>query len=293
MSAKPIRSLVAALLGGILAAAGVLAVAPSQTKTVTRTVAASAGARATAPVAAQTGVLTPRQIYEQDAPSVVAIEATSDTASQNEGAFGGFFGGGAATQPTEDTGSGIVLTKSGLILTNNHVVSGASTITVQVGGSSAPVRPATLVGVSANNDLAIIKISPTGLNLAPLTFADSDAVQIGDPAYAIGNPFGLDQTLTTGVVSALNRQIQSPNNATISGVIQTDAALNPGNSGGPLLNSAGQVIGVNSQIESGSSTLGSSGGNTGIGFAVSSNTAKAVIAQITGPVAPAGTPAKT
>jgi putative serine protease PepD len=131
---------------------------------------------------------------------------------------------------------------------------------------------ATLVGEDASTDIALLKVSAN--NLKPLALADSSAVQVGDAAYAIGNPFGLDRTLTVGVVSALQREIPSPNGYSIDDVIQTDAAINPGNSGGPLFNAAGQVVGVNSQIES------RSGGNVGIGFAVPSNTVKSVIAQL-------------
>ena len=149
-------------------------------------------------------------------------------------------------------------------------------------GSSATTRKATVVGTDASADLAVLKVDPSGLELHPLVFADSSQTQIGDGAYAIGNPFGLNWTLTTGVVSALNRQISAPDGATISGVLQTDAALNPGNSGGPLLNSAGEVIGINSQIVSGSST--GQGSDTGVGFAIPSNTVKSAIQKIDGGV---------
>jgi S1-C subfamily serine protease len=134
------------------------------------------------------------------------------------------------------------------------------------------------VGTDPSTDLAVLKVDQTGLK--PLTLADSDAAEVGDPVDAIGNPFGLDRTLTTGVVSALQRQISSPNGFSIDNVIQTDAAINPGNSGGPLFNAAGQVIGVNSQIETGGSADGSQSGNVGIGFAIPSNTVKTVVGQI-------------
>jgi putative serine protease PepD len=130
-----------------------------------------------------------------------------------------------------------------------------------------------VIATDPSHDLALLKISPSGLTLHPLSLANSSATQVGDPAYAIGNPFGLNWTLTTGVVSAVNRQIKAPDEATISHVIQTDAALNPGNSGGPLINASGAVIGVNSQIAS-ASTSGGQGGSTGVGFAISSNTVK-------------------
>ena len=142
---------------------------------------------------------------------------------------------------------------------------------------TAEALDAKLVGQDASTDLALLKISAT--NLKPLTLADSSGVQVGDPAYAIGNPFGLDRTLTVGVVSALQREIDSPNGFSIDDVIQTDAAINPGNSGGPLFNAAGQVIGVNSQIES-TNTSGGQAGNVGIGFAIPANTVKNVVAQL-------------
>ena len=169
------------------------------------------------------------------------------------------------------TGSGFVVSADGYIVTNAHVVDGANgQIKAKVGDGEA--LDAKLVGQDASTDIALLKVSAS--NLKPLALADSSAVQVGDAAYAIGNPFGLDRTLTVGVVSALQREIPSPNGYSIDDVIQTDAAINPGNSGGPLFNVAGQVIGVNSQIES------SSGGNVGIGFAVPSNTVKTVISQL-------------
>src|SRR3954453_14661365 len=176
------------------------------------------------------------------------------------------------------TGSGFVISNDGYVVTNAHVVEGANgQIKVKVGDGKA--LDAKLVGQDASTDLALLKVSAT--NLKPLALGDSDSVQVGDPAYAIGNPFGLDRTLTTGVISALQREISSPNGFSIDDVLQTDAAINPGNSGGPLFNGAGQVIGVNSQIEStGSSSSGGQAGNVGIGFAIPSNTVKSVIAQL-------------
>jgi S1-C subfamily serine protease len=135
---------------------------------------------------------------------------------------------------------------------------------------------AKVIGTDPDDDLALLKVNPDGLALAPLPLGDSSTVAVGDPTYAIGNPFGLPRSLTTGVVSALQRSIQAPNNFEIDNVIQTDAPLNPGNSGGPLINAQGQVIGINSQIQTGSSGDGS----VGIGFAIPINTALAVIPQI-------------
>jgi putative serine protease PepD len=186
------------------------------------------------------------------------------------------FGSGQPQQ--RDEGAGIVLSSSGLIVTNDHVVDGATSITVSLGGSNNATRSAQLVARDSSNDLALIKINPSGLTLHPLALGDSSGVRVGDTTYAIGNPFGLDQTLTTGVVSALQRKISAPDGATIAHVIQTDAALNPGNSGGPLLDAAGQVIGINSQIASGQ-RFGGQGTNTGIGFAVPSNTVRAFVSH--------------
>ncbi len=175
------------------------------------------------------------------------------------------------------TGSGFVVSSDGYIVTNAHVVEGANgQIQAKVGDGKA--LAATLVGEDASTDLALLKVSAGGLK--PLTLGDSSGVQVGDPAYAIGNPFGLDRTLTTGVVSALQREISSPNGFSIDDVIQTDAAINPGNSGGPLFDGQGQVIGVNSQIESAGSSSGGQAGNVGIGFAIPSNTVKSVISQL-------------
>ena len=205
--------------------------------------------------------LSATEVYQQDSPGVVAITAT--------------------TAAGQDKGTGIVLNSEGLILTNDHVVQGATALQVSVNGSSSDSHSATLVGEEANNDLALIKVDPAGLGLKPLTLADSSKVQIGDQVYAIGNPYGLEETLTKGIVSALDREISAPDGAKITGVIQTDAALNPGNSGGPLLNDQGEVIGVNSQIASdAASGQGSQPGSTGVGFAISTATVAQAVKAI-------------
>jgi putative serine protease PepD len=247
--------------------------------TTTRTVtAAAAGARTAQPVDATatstSKALTPGQVYRQTAGSVAFItaEITQDAGSDNPFAP-------SQSQSGTATGSGFVVSKDGLIVTNNHVVDGATSIKVKIG--DGPQQTARLIGRDSSTDLALLKVDTGGKALTPLKLADSSTVQVGDPTYAIGNPYGLDRTLTTGVVSALQREISAPDGFSISHVIQTDAALNPGNSGGPLLNTAGEVIGVNSQIESGSSGPdGSTGGNTGIGFAIPSNTVKSVVTQL-------------
>jgi putative serine protease PepD len=181
----------------------------------------------------------------------------------------------ADTPEGQATGSGFVVSKDGLIVTNDHVVDGASQVQVKI-GTSNQAQDATVVGADPSRDLALLKVDAS--NLPTLSLGDSSSVGVGDPTYAIGNPFGLDHTLTTGIVSALQRNLQAPDGATISGAIQTDAALNPGNSGGPLLDSSGKVIGVNSQIQTGSSN-GAEAGNVGIGFAIPSSTVKSFIAE--------------
>jgi putative serine protease PepD len=161
------------------------------------------------------------------------------------------------------------------------VIKGATSLTVDAGGSSKQTTSAKIVGEEANQDLALIQVAPSGLGLKPLTLASSSSVKVGDGVYAIGNPYGLEETLTRGIVSALGREISAPDGAKITGAIQTDAALNPGNSGGPLLNEQGEVIGVNSQIASDAAqTEGSQPGSTGVGFAISSNTVAAAIKKI-------------
>jgi S1-C subfamily serine protease len=171
-------------------------------------------------------------------------------------------------------GSGFVIDDEGHIVTNFHVIDQADTI--EVSFSNKDTLDATLVGSDPSTDLALLKVDAGAGALTPLALADSDRVQVGDPVVAIGNPFGLERTVTSGIVSALQRAVTAPNGYTIDQVIQTDAPINQGNSGGPLLDGRGQVIGVNSQIE----TAGGSAGNVGIGFAVPSNTVESVVSQL-------------
>jgi putative serine protease PepD len=168
------------------------------------------------------------------------------------------------------TGSGFVVTSDGKIVTNEHVVDGAQKVTVKL-GAAGKEYPAQVLAADASKDLALLKIDASGLKALP--FGDSKSLQVGDNVYAIGNPFGLDNTLTSGIVSALGRDIQAPDGTPIAGAIQTDAALNPGNSGGALLDADGKVVGVNSQIASAGASSGEAG-NVGIGFAIPSDTVK-------------------
>jgi putative serine protease PepD len=177
----------------------------------------------------------------------------------------------AAGPQGQGTGSGFVVSSDGLIVTNQHVVDGATQVAVKIGTDGAEL-PAEIVGVDASQDLALLKVD--GDDLPTLELGDSESVEVGDDTYAIGNPYGLDHTLTTGVVSALDRELQAPNGATIEGAIQTDAALNPGNSGGPLLDGDGKVIGVNAQI-----AASQGGGNVGIGFAIPASTVEQFVEQ--------------
>jgi putative serine protease PepD len=270
MTSSKLITLISAAIGGLAAALAILLGQPFSAGTQKQVVVRPSGGTAFASQLTATSALTPREAYERDAHGVVAIRATS-SGTPSRSPFGAEPGARQA-----DTGTGIVLSASGLIVTNDHVVEHAGTITVSLDGSSGQTRQASVIATDPPHDLALLKISPSGLTLHPLSLANSNTTLIGDPAYAIGGPFGLNWTLTTGVVSALNRQIKAPDEATISHVIQTDAALNPGNSGGPLINAAGAVIGINSQIAS-ASTSGGQGGSTGVGFAISSNTVKAFL----------------
>jgi S1-C subfamily serine protease len=207
-------------------------------------------------------------IYRADAPGVAYIEASRPSEPISPVDPFGQQGGGTAT------GSGFVIDTDGHILTNNHVVAGADEIRVTLGDSQSSVE-AEKVGADPATDLALLKVDVPSSELHPLALGDSSDVSVGDQVVAIGNPFGLDRTVTTGIVSALQRQIQAPNGFSISNVIQTDAAINPGNSGGPLLNSRGEVIGVTSQIE----TAGGNG-SVGVGFAIPINTASDVVSQL-------------
>src|SRR3954464_8848725 len=173
------------------------------------------------------------------------------------------------------SGSGFVFDKEGHIVTNDHVVEGASTFSVRI-GADTKILPAQLVGKDPSSDLAVLKVDPSAVQggLKPLELGDSTKLEPGDQAIAIGSPFGLEGTVTTGIVSSLGRTIDAPNGFPIADAVQTDAAINPGNSGGPLLDGNGRVIGVNSQIKSGS------GANSGVGFAVPVSTVKFVVPRI-------------
>jgi S1-C subfamily serine protease len=201
------------------------------------------------------------EVYKTLSPGVAFI--TTSSTSEN------FFG---QTEEGKGSGSGSVIDAQGHILTNNHVIEGASSLKVSFGGDK--VYPAKVVGRDPDTDLAVIKIEPPAEGLTVVPLGDSDKLSVGQKVLAIGNPFGLDRTLTTGVISGLQRPIRARNGRPIDAAIQTDASINPGNSGGPLLDKYGRMIGINSQI------LSPAGGSVGVGFAIPVSTAKRVIPQL-------------
>jgi S1-C subfamily serine protease len=250
--------IVAVALGAVLIATGVIDVGDKTTVV-----------RGQAPLSAasETGRpagLTVREIYKKDGPGVAFIRAEIVQTTSNPFGF-------PEQQRGEATGSGFVLNGQGYVATNAHVVNGARKVQVSFGEGS-PV-PAKIVGKDLSTDLAVIKVDPSKVKLTPVPLGDSKPVQVGDPVVAIGNPLGFEDTVTTGIVSAVGRNITAPNSFTIDHAIQTDAAINPGNSGGPLIDANGRVIGINSQI----ATSGGSKGNVGIGFAIPVNLAKQII----------------
>jgi S1-C subfamily serine protease len=255
--------LVVAVVVAILLATG--AVDTGKTTTIQQRqapLAASSGSDSSA--ASETGgALTVGGIYKKVAPGVAFIQATITETTPSPLGF-------PQQQRGQATGSGFVLNQQGYIATNAHVVAGAKDAQVSF-GKGAPT-PAKIVGTDPSTDLAVIKVDPSKVKLTTVPLGDSDKLQVGDPVVAIGNPFGLDDTVTTGVVSALGREIKAPNEFSIDHTIQTDAAINPGNSGGPLLDDQGRVVGINAQIATG----GSGKGSVGIGFAIPINLAKSV-----------------
>src|SRR4051812_13117994 len=260
--------LAASVLGGAVTAAALLGSGMAGGDDSRTIVTTSALGAASSPVAERESALTAREIYKRDAPGVVYIRARSLQSGTSP------FDLEPRTENVA-TGSGFVIDDKGRLLTNAHVVAGATDIQVTFSGSRTV--PARVMGKDEDADLALLAVNPKGLNLKPLELGSSRSIQVGDPTVAIGNPFGLDRTLTTGVVSAKQRRITAPSGFSIDNVIQTDAAINPGNSGGPLIDAAGRVIGINSQI----ATAAGGSGNVGIAFAVPIDTAKAVIPELT------------
>ena len=281
------RSFVAGAVGGIIGAALLVMVLflTGVVGTTKETVINTAPAAFASPGASAStaGALTPEQIYNREASGVAEI--TSTFPSSGTDVFGQPLGGGTGV------GSGFVISKQGYIVTNAHVVSETSqnqlgagsgtsqqaskvTVTFKGTGSQNKTVPGKIVGVDTQSDVAVIKVDPSGLTLNPLPLGNSDSAAVGEPVVAIGNPLQLDFTLTSGIVSAIHRDLQAPSGGTIFNGIQTDAAINPGNSGGPLIDANGRVIGINESIAS------TTGGSQGLGFAVPINTAKSSFDQL-------------
>jgi len=203
------------------------------------------------------------EVYKAIAPSVVYIQSTTTVRD-----FFGLF-----AEAREGAGSGSIIDEQGDILTNFHVIADAEKLTVSLG--SGKNYPARVIGKDPDTDLAVIRLlEPPKESMTMIPLGDSDKLMVGQKVLAIGNPFGLDRTLTTGVISGLQRPIRAQNGRQIEGAIQTDASINPGNSGGPLLDSHGRMIGINSQIES------PSGASAGVGFAIPVNIAKRIVPQL-------------
>jgi putative serine protease PepD len=246
-------------LAGAGAGAGLYAAfAPATTKTVVQQTSVPASQPASSK--SNTSI---NAIYQRTYQGVVDLTVSVD---QGISPFGGGGGSGQAE------GSGFVYDRQGDIVTNQHVVSGANSITVRFWNGKT--YKAKLVGSDSSTDLAVVHVSAPSSQIHPLSLGNSDAVQVGDAVIAIGSPFGLEGTVTSGIVSALLRSMAAPNHYTIPNSIQTDAPINHGNSGGPLIDAAGNVIGVNAQIQS------DSGGSDGVGFSIPSNTVRSVVSQI-------------
>jgi putative serine protease PepD len=259
MPRRPRHTLVASLLAAACLGAGGGAVAYA-TLSGGDTVVKQVTVDRAQPIARSTAPLSVNDIYRRSYRGVVEITVTTSGGSQ--------FGGGSARAQ----GSGWVYDSDGHVITNDHVVDGATSIEVRFWNGKT--YSATLVGTDKSTDLAVIKVDAPASELHPLAVGNSAKVQVGDGVVAIGSPFGLEETVTSGIVSALHRAITAPNNFTINDSIQTDAAINHGNSGGPLLNADAQVVGVNAQIKS------DSGGNEGVGFSIPSNLVRSIASQL-------------
>jgi len=252
-------SIAVALVAAAVIGAGVYAFAGSGTKTVVRQVTVAG----TQP-AAQTSTSSPSvtNVASSSLRGVVEITVSS---SAGFDPYGG-------QQEQQALGSGFVYDSNGDIITNDHVVDGAQSITVRF--ANGQTFKATLVGADPSTDLAVVKVNAPSSLLHPLPLGDSGTLQVGQGVVAIGSPYGLEGTVTAGIVSALHREMTAPNNYTIADSIQTDAAINHGNSGGPLLDLNAKVVGVNAQIDS------DSGDNSGVGFAIPSNTVRSIVTQL-------------
>jgi S1-C subfamily serine protease len=264
----------AALAGGTVAVAGAWLVGTGDHTTTVREVVQPTPLSPSNVSETEGGPLTVREIYKRDAPGVVQVTTTMKVQLPQTDWFGNPFGL-PDTEVQRSLGSGFVIDKAGYIVTNYHVVGNAKTVKVSFSNSDS--MTAEIVGRDPATDVALLKVRASARALKPLAFGDSDAVEVGDQVAAIGNPLGLDRSITLGIVSALHRSLTSPQGTPIDRVIQTDALLNHGNSGGPLLNAEGRVVGVSSAISTGDT---GAQGNTGIGFAIPINTVQDVVAEL-------------
>jgi S1-C subfamily serine protease len=262
--AGAIGGLIALVLGAALIATDVIDTGDETTRVVRESIPvrdiADSGARA------EEG-RTVADIYKREGAGVVFVLARDTSSTQSP--FGPPDGGGG-----EASGSGFVVDRDGTIVTNAHVVGGSDDVQVRF-QEEGDLVDAQVVGTDPSTDLAVLRVDPDDAKLQPLPLGDSSETQVGDPVVAIGNPFGYTRSVTTGIVSAKQRQITAPNGFAIENVIQTDASINPGNSGGPLLDAEGRVIGINSQI-----ATGGANGSVGIGFAVPIDTIKELLPQL-------------
>jgi putative serine protease PepD len=264
-----------AVAGGIIAV--VVASGSSTTKSVTTTVTTQAKQAALPASFSKASGQSVNQIYKSASPGVVDIVVTTQSQSPAAQLFGG---GGSTTQKSQGEGAGVVYNAQGYILTDEHVVSGATS--VKVNFQDGKSYSAKVIGTDPSTDVGVIKVSAPSSELHPIPFADSIQAAVGDPVVAIGSPFSLPETTTTGIVSQTGRSITAPNNYTIPNAVQTDAAINPGNSGGPLLDAAGHVLGLNDQIETNNTTVSGQGSSSGVGFAIPSNTVRKIAGRIIG-----------
>jgi len=253
-----------AVAGGVIAL--VIASGSNSTRSVTTTVIQQGSAQSEPTAIRSTGGMTINQIYKSASPGVVDILVTSQSQSPSLGFFGG---GGGTAQKSVGEGAGVVYNSSGDILTDEHVVSGATSVKVTF--QDGQTAPAKVLGTDPSTDVAVIHVNVPSSELHPIPLANSSDAQVGDPVVAIGSPFSLPETTTAGIVSQTGRPILAPNQYTIPNAIQTDAAINPGNSGGPLLNANAQVLGLNDQIETNNTTASGEGSSSGVGFATPIN----------------------
>jgi S1-C subfamily serine protease len=266
--------LAAALAGGTVAVVGAALVGTGEHTTTVREIVRNVPLESDVSDSRPGRALTVRDIYTQDAPGVVQVTTTAKVKLQANEWFGNPFGL-PDSEVQQSLGSGFVIDKAGYVITNFHVVDGARSVHVSFSNNDS--MKAEVIGKDAATDVALLKVQASSRALKPLDLGNSDSVHVGDQVAAIGNPFGYDRSITLGIVSALHRSLTSPLGTPIDRVIQTDAALNHGNSGGPLLNAQGEVIGVNSAISTGN-TGGQ--GNIGIGFAIPINTVNDVVAEL-------------